>query len=53
MLGMEYDLVLNYALNKFTAVELGYSVMKANNSLEYVKQAIRWTKLAKQVNGAI
>jgi hypothetical protein len=38
MLGMEYDLVLNYALNKFTAVELGYSVMKGNNSLEYVKQ---------------
>ena len=37
-LGMEYDLVLNYTLNKFTAVELGYSVMKGNNSLEYVKQ---------------
>ncbi len=38
MLGMEYDLVLNYSLNKFTSVELGYSVMKGNNSLEYVKQ---------------
>ncbi len=38
MLGTEYDLVLNYTLNKFTAVEFGYSVMKGNNSLEYVKQ---------------
>jgi len=38
MLGIEYDLVLNNAINKFTAVEFGYSVMKGNNSLEYVKQ---------------
>lgn len=37
-LGMEYDLVLNYSLNKFTNVELGYSIMQGNNSLEYVKQ---------------
>lgn len=39
MLGMEYDLVMNYSLNKFTTVELGYSVMKGRNSLEYVKQS--------------
>ena len=38
MLGMEYDVVLNYTLNKFTAIELGYSLIQGNNSLEYVKQ---------------
>lgn len=38
MLGLEYDLVLNYTLNKFTSIEAGYSVMQGNNSLEYVKQ---------------
>ena len=36
-LGIEYDLVLNYTLNKFTNVELGYSVMSGTNSLEYAK----------------
>jgi hypothetical protein len=38
MLGMEYDLVLNYTLNKFTTIEAGYALMQGNNSLEYVKQ---------------
>lgn len=38
MLGLEYDLVLNYALNKFTSIEAGYALMQGNNSLEYVKQ---------------
>jgi Alginate export len=36
-LGFEYDLVTTYALNKFTTVELGYSVMAGTNSLEYSK----------------
>jgi hypothetical protein len=38
MLGLEYDLVLNYTLNKFTTIETGYALMQGNNSLEYVKQ---------------
>ncbi len=37
-LGMEYDFVATYALNKFTALELGYCVMNGTNSLEYSKQ---------------
>ncbi|MCX6213106.1 alginate export family protein [Spirosoma sp.] len=37
-LGMEYDFVANYALNKFTSLEFGYSVMNGTNSLEYSKQ---------------
>ncbi|AUD02312.1 alginate export family protein [Spirosoma pollinicola] len=37
-LGMEYDFVANYALNKFTNLEFGYSVMNGTNSLEYAKQ---------------
>jgi hypothetical protein len=36
-LGIEYDFVTNYSLNKFTNVELGYSVMSGTNSLEYAK----------------
>jgi Alginate export len=36
-LGFEYDLVTTYTLNKFTTLELGYSVMKGTNSLEYAK----------------
>ncbi|MGL4632602.1 MAG: alginate export family protein [Leadbetterella sp.] len=37
-LGFEYDFVATYTLNKFTTIELGYSIMQATNSLEYVKQ---------------
>jgi hypothetical protein len=37
-LGIEYDFTATYALNRFTAVELGYSVLKGTNSLEYSKQ---------------
>jgi Alginate export len=37
-LGLEYDLVMNYTLNKFTTLELGYAIMDGSNSLEYVKQ---------------
>jgi Alginate export len=36
-LGIEYDFVTNYSLNKFTNIELGYSVMSGTNSLEYAK----------------
>ncbi|RFS18107.1 alginate export family protein [Emticicia sp. C21] len=39
MLGLEYDLVLNYTLNKFTNIEAGYALMQGSNSLEYVKQS--------------
>ena len=31
-LGMEYDFVANYALNKFTNLEFGYSVMNGTNT---------------------
>lgn len=37
-LGMEYDFIATYALNKFTSVEFGYAIMKGTNSLEYAKQ---------------
>ena len=37
-LGMEYDLIANYALNKFTTVEAGYAIMNGTNTLEYAKQ---------------
>lgn len=37
-LGMEYDFLANYALNKFTNLEFGYSIMNGTNSLEYSKQ---------------
>lgn len=36
-LGTEIDLLLNYNLNKFVNVELGYSHFQATNSLEYTK----------------
>jgi hypothetical protein len=36
-LGSEIDLLVNYNLNKFTTLEFGYSVMFANNNLEYNK----------------
>ena len=37
-LGIEYDLVANYALNRFTTVEAGYAIMNGTNTLEYTKQ---------------
>ncbi|WP_461100888.1 alginate export family protein [Spirosoma koreense] len=37
-LGVEYDLVATYALNKFTTVEAGYAIMNGTNTLEYTKQ---------------
>ena len=37
-LGMEYDLIANYSLNKFTTVEAGYAIMSGTNTLEYAKQ---------------
>ena len=36
-LGSEVDLVGDYALNKITTVELGFSVMAATGSMEYAK----------------
>jgi hypothetical protein len=36
-LGTEFDFIMNYNLNKFTNLELGYSHFSATNSLEYVK----------------
>ncbi|MFD2932335.1 alginate export family protein [Spirosoma flavum] len=37
-LGMEYDLIANYSLNRFTTVEAGYAIMSGTNTLEYAKQ---------------
>ncbi|UFH55048.1 alginate export family protein [Spirosoma sp. KNUC1025] len=37
-LGMEYDFIATYALNKFTTLEFGYAIMNGTNSLEYAKQ---------------
>jgi Alginate export len=36
-LGQEVDVVLNYTMNKFTNLELGYGYFAATNSLEFVK----------------
>jgi hypothetical protein len=36
-LGSEYDLVLNYNLNKFSNIEFGYAIMSANNSMALAK----------------
>jgi hypothetical protein len=36
-LGDELDLAVNYTLNKFTTVELGYSVMKATSAMPIAK----------------
>ena len=38
-LGNEFDFLVNYSLNKVTALEFGYCVMAATNSLEYLKLA--------------
>ncbi|MEO6733432.1 MAG: alginate export family protein [Ferruginibacter sp.] len=36
-LGNELDFLLNYNMNKFTNIELGYSVMNAKNSMAFAK----------------
>lgn len=36
-LGNEFDFMLNYNMNKFTNVELGYSLMNATNSMPFAK----------------
>lgn len=36
-LGNELDFVTNYNMNKYTNIELGYSVMKATNSMAFAK----------------
>jgi hypothetical protein len=36
-LGSEIDLVASYALNKFTSIDFGASVMAATTSMEYAK----------------
>jgi Alginate export len=36
-LGNEFDLILNYTLNKFTGLEFGYCFAKFNDSFEYIK----------------
>ncbi len=36
-LGNELDFVLNYNMNKFTNIELGYSIMNAKNSMAFAK----------------
>ncbi len=36
-LGTEFDFLLNYQMNKFTNLELGYSVMSATNSMPFAK----------------
>jgi hypothetical protein len=36
-LGNELDFTLNYNMNKFTNIELGYSIMKATSSMPFAK----------------
>lgn len=37
-LGVEYDFVATYGLNRFTTLELGAALMEGTNTLEYSKQ---------------
>jgi len=37
-LGYEFDLLVNYSLNKITNIEAGYCFMTATNSMEYIKK---------------
>jgi hypothetical protein len=36
-LGSEFDFLLNYQFNKFTNIELGYSLMKATDNMPFAK----------------
>jgi len=36
-LGKEADLQLSYTMNKFTNIELGYSLMKATDNMPFAK----------------
>ena len=36
-LGTEVDLTLSYNMNKFTVIDLGYSVMNATKSMPFAK----------------
>src|SRR4030095_12098381 len=36
-LGNELDFLVNYNMNKFTNIELGYSIMNAKNSMAFAK----------------
>ena len=36
-LGTEIDFLLNYNMNKFTNIELGYSLMKATGNMPFAK----------------
>jgi len=36
-LGNELDFLVNYTMNKFTNIELGYSIMNAKNSMAFAK----------------
>ena len=36
-LGTEVDLTLSYAMNKFTVIDLGYSVMNATKTMPFAK----------------
>ena len=36
-LGNEFDFLLSYIMNKFTYIELGYSIMNAKNSMAFAK----------------
>lgn len=36
-LGNEFDFLVNYNFNKFTNIELGYSLMKATSSMPFAK----------------
>ncbi|MBP6385279.1 MAG: alginate export family protein [Pseudarcicella sp.] len=42
-LGTEIDFAVNYNMNKFTNLELGYSIMKATESMAYAKGQVNAT----------
>jgi hypothetical protein len=49
-LGNEIDLLLNYNLNKFTNLELGYSIMKGTDNLPFAKGQATTDAIAKTYN---
>jgi hypothetical protein len=49
-LGNEIDLLLNYNFNKFTNIELGYSVMMATDNMKFAKAQITTDAAAANFN---
>jgi hypothetical protein len=52
-LGTELDLTLSYNLNKFTTIDLGYSIMRGTDALVYAKGQVKAAIPATPISPAI